>query len=68
MLWETPTGATGSVEYGPDGIFDTVADESSGGGTHHEVRLTDLAADTVYAYRVTSGDPAGEVYSFRTAT
>ncbi|NCG19784.1 MAG: hypothetical protein GWP91_12315, partial [Rhodobacterales bacterium] len=67
VLWETPTGATGSVEYGPDGIFDTVADESSGGGTHHEVRLTDLAADTVYAYRVTSGDQAGEIYSFRTA-
>jgi len=66
VLWETAGSTLGSVEWSEDFAFDNIETEAAS-GDHHEVRITGLEPDTVYAYRVKSDDEIGEIYSFRTA-
>ncbi|MBW2255061.1 MAG: metallophosphoesterase family protein [Deltaproteobacteria bacterium] len=66
VLWETQGNAVGAVDYGTtlsfgDAVSEAMADD------HHEVRLTGLAADTAYRYRLRSDGLPGETFSFRTA-
>ncbi|TNE92210.1 MAG: hypothetical protein EP330_02460 [Deltaproteobacteria bacterium] len=66
VLWETEGNVVGSVQYSTDRSFDDEAAETLS-RDHHEVRLTGLAPDTTYHYRVLSDGEPGEVFSFRTA-
>ena len=67
VVWETDTSSAGVLEFGLTAEYGT-ASASSPGDTHHEVRLTGLAAATEYHYRINvDGQPSGKVGSFVTA-
>jgi len=66
VLWETHEAGIGRVEWSEDLGFDHSLEEAVA-SEHHELRITGLEPDTVYAYRIGSEDGVGEVYSFRTA-
>jgi acid phosphatase type 7 len=66
VLWETEGTVVGGVEWSQGLDFEGTLTESDA-SDHHELRITGLEPDTVYAYRVRSEDAPGEVYSFRTA-
>lgn len=58
ITWTTDEPASSLVEYGPTSAYgDSASDAAS--STSHAVALTGLVPDTVYHYRVTSADPAG---------
>ena len=66
VVWDQDVSAPGEVHYGFGGAIGEVA--TSGSGTHHEVRLEGLLADTAYSYAVFDTDgPLSEEYTFRTA-
>lgn len=66
VLWETEGSVVGGVEWSQGLDFEDTLTESEA-SDHHELRITGLEPDTVYAYRVRSDDAPGEIYSFRTA-
>ena len=79
IMWESSDNLAGSVDYGLTTAYGTnvastrvtVAAAADGTGTDtaailHTVRLTGLAANTLYHYRVTSGATVGTDFTFRT--
>ena len=74
VLWETNVAGFGSVEFGtaPDSLNEAVVTPQVA-GSHHEIVLTGLQADTRYWYRTrthvvaTGEELLGQVRSFRTA-
>lgn len=78
VMWETTIPSFGYVEFGPEpGVMTRVASTPEIAGTHHEVVLTGLSANTRYQYRVTSvptvdrpgqgGRVVSDTSTFRTA-
>ncbi len=77
ILWETPEGEHGAVEWGPT---DALGEVSCGGVRGflldisldrtelvHEVQLTGLTPDTTYWYRAVTGTSRSNIQHFRTA-
>jgi len=62
ILWETSESATSRVDYGLTTSYGPSV-TSSTAVRIHEVRLTGLAADTAYHYRVVSTGATGTVFS-----
>lgn len=70
VMWETNHPATARVRYGLDSTTPQVATGNE--ATIHEVKLTELEAETPYFYQVEAEDSAGrkigsELLSFQTA-
>lgn len=60
VLWNSDQPTTGHVDYGPDaGYGSTQSDPFP--DTRHKVVLTGLSQSTVYHFRVTAADSAGNV-------
>lgn len=60
VLWNSDQPTTGHVDYGPDaGYGSTQSDPFP--DTRHKVVLTGLSESTVYHFRVTAADSAGNV-------
>ena len=59
LIWESTEEGVGVVEFGPHDAVDRRASED-GPKKIHRVRLTGLAPDTTYAYRVQAGDDTHE--------
>ena len=79
VMWESSDNLAGAVDYGATTAYGTtvastrvtVAPTADGTGTDtpailHTVRLTGLAANTLYHYRVISGATTGADFTFRT--
>jgi predicted phosphodiesterase len=71
IMWETPTPATSTVEFGVLAA-DMKKVEPKGLATIHEVTLANLTPETRYVYRVSSTDEKGttltsNLYQFMTA-
>ncbi|MBM4396534.1 MAG: metallophosphoesterase family protein, partial [Deltaproteobacteria bacterium] len=67
VSFETDAPSAAAVEVGPDTSFGQVV-PSATSGTHHDVRLSGLAAGTAWHYRVlVDGQPAGEPGTFVTS-
>ncbi len=75
IYWQTDQPATGFIQAGPTtALGGTYRDDRDSGApqTHalHFITLTNLTPDTLYYYKIGSGDstyPSGEPYSFKTA-
>ena len=70
VMWETNHSAIGRVRYGSDSATPSMA--TGVAATIHEIKLTDLDAETPYFYRVEAEDTEGgqiasELLSFQTA-
>jgi hypothetical protein len=59
ITWTTDTAATSQVEYGKTTAYGSTTPLSTSLVTSHTVKLTKLAAGTLYHYRVKSKDAAG---------
>jgi hypothetical protein len=57
ISWSTNEPADSITEFGPGSIADTISDARL--VTRHQVTLVDLLPSTIYAYRVSSTDGAG---------
>lgn len=73
VTWQTDSGTESKVEYGTTNALGTTVngtndDLSNGGGTWnwHKVQLTGLTPNTVYYYKVTTGDQTSEIKRFKT--
>lgn len=70
VMWETTSSTPSIVEYGPTPDLGMSSLGSSGasqnGARIHHAMMGDLEPDTVYYYRVGSGDAISDVLSFRT--
>ncbi|MCO7189177.1 MULTISPECIES: metallophosphoesterase family protein [unclassified Pseudoalteromonas] len=70
IKWETSSGDESIVEWGDTAKLGQQASGTSETGyllsRIHEVQLTNLAPDTVYFYRVRTGDTYSHVHKFRT--
>lgn len=67
VAWETDWAAPAQVEYGTGPGYGSVM-TSAGASTRHAVRLTGLAADTTYRYRIVGeGRVLAEGATFRTS-
>ena len=66
MMWETDVACAGRVEYGPSAGYGWAATDDRT-VTIHEVEVTDLVANSLYHYRVISGDASSGDAIFRTA-
>jgi hypothetical protein len=57
ITWRTDQPSKGWVEYGPAGVLGLVAHDDAGGiSTLHHITVANLSPETVYAFRVHSGD------------
>jgi 3',5'-cyclic AMP phosphodiesterase CpdA len=65
-MWETDVACAGRVEYGPGARHGAVATDDRN-VTIHEVAVDGLMANSLYHYRVVSGDAASDDCMFRTA-
>ncbi|MBI3118086.1 MAG: hypothetical protein HYZ00_05350, partial [Candidatus Hydrogenedentes bacterium] len=65
LIWETPQASVGVAEYGQNGAYDKKAEETQA-QTIHRVRITGLAPETVYNYRINAGSEQQES-TFKTA-
>ncbi|MCS7015682.1 MAG: fibronectin type III domain-containing protein [Gemmatales bacterium] len=67
ILWHTTQELPGVVEYGESEALGHQAAETGPARTRHEVRLENLKPDTLYYYRVRSGEAVSSIATFRTA-
>jgi predicted phosphodiesterase len=67
VMWETDVATTGTVECGPGAGAYRVAPTDDRTAPIHEVRISDLTPNSLYHYRVSSGDAVGPDATFRTA-
>lgn len=66
IMWDTSLPSNSIVEYGltKTAEWSKVSEEQV---VKHEIKLENLKSETVYYYRIKSGDIRGEWYSFKTA-
>lgn len=70
VMWETTSGTGSVVEYGLTAGLGSTANgsaiPSSGTSQIHHTQISGLEPDTVYFYRVRTGNATSQTYSFRT--
>ena len=61
VSWRTDQPSKGWIEYGPPGVLGLIERDPAGSlSTLHHITVADLSPETVYAYRVHSGDQVAD--------